>query len=158
MAKANKSKDRFPLSKKWVGNVRAYAPPRGKLGGSFEELQAAGCIQCENENCRALFPCLMQETRNNVCDGCPVWERLGPKCEAFRKYHTAFLQAEVDANAWKEAIKPHNLPEGHEHANKSIEQLGKLLGLGIRATRRLKQRGELVKALACMNQQPSSVE
>lgn len=152
MAKANKPKERFPLSKKWIGKVRAYAPPRGTLGGSFEELQAAGCIQCENEACRNLFPFLMGETKNNCCDGCPVWDRLGPKCEAFRKYHTAFQQAEADANAWKEAIRPHNLPAGHEHADKSIEQLSKILGLGVRATRRLKQAGKLVEALACLNQ------
>jgi len=53
-----------------------------------------------------MFEGLMIATHCNPCDGCPQWENIGPECECFREYHTAWkkaiAQVQADIQAEKE--------------------------------------------------------
>jgi len=83
-----------------------FAPPQGILGASFNQANEAKCLQAEFPSLRRIFEGLMITTRSNPCNECPRWESIGPECECFRKYHTAWkvaiAQVQADARAEKE--------------------------------------------------------
>ena len=67
-----------------------FYSPNGKLMCNFEEAQSTGCIQAETNNAMLMFSSLMIVTNINPCNGCPVWDRVGPECGCFQKYHTGY--------------------------------------------------------------------
>ena len=124
-----------------------YEPPDGVLGGTFKELMAAGCIQAETVDMLPMFRALMIGTHKNPCNGCPAWAAQGPKCRAFRVYHSVWREHEAAAaKRTAEALsatEPHNVPVGHPLAGLSIKSIAKRLGVSIAEVRRRKAAGAL---------------
>ncbi len=121
-----------------------WLPPRGILGGNFATLRDSGCIQAENDSLRDLFLGLMAMTGCNPCNGCPVWDRVGPGCKAFQEHHTAYL-------GWKQthdeeiqlAITPRNATQDSKFAGMNMKQIAAALGISINEARRRKMAGTL---------------
>lgn len=78
--------------------------PPGQLTATFDQLFEADCIQTGSDLHNSvhaakkahgmMFELLMQTTRNNPCDGCPVMETKGNRCGAFKLYHTSQAAAQ----------------------------------------------------------------
>lgn len=146
MEKKKKDNSFFPRSTqgRWRGQ---FASPTGTISATREELQQAGCINAEDAT---MFAFIMQKTANNPCNGCGQWHSDGPACKAFQAHHSAykrFLQSEASRKAeQKEAVTPHNAPEGHPFAKMNMKQIAEALGISKNEAVRRKQAGTLLTA------------
>ncbi len=121
-----------------------YFPPNGTLDGTFDQLQAAGCIQCELEQLRVLFIGLQSATRGNVCDGCPVWSQKGPACAAFSQYHSAARAVREDSErSLIKATTPQTNSGNPELSCMSMKMIAEKLGISLSEARRRKAAGTL---------------
>lgn len=134
---------RFPRHER--GPYRGqYCDPEGRLTGTFDQLMAAGCLQAEVPGLLMIFRLLMVETSANPCAGCPVWNRKGPECGAFREYHSAYAQSvKKQEQVIKDATTPNNVPAEHPLAGLSIKKIAEKLGVSISEVRRRKANGTL---------------
>jgi hypothetical protein len=113
------------------------AAPAGILDAEFDQLKAAGCVQCEHEDLRPMFIGLIQATKGNVCDGCPAYK--GGTCPAFKQYHTGAPRTVVSMPP----PKKENVPEDHPLAGLSVKQIAAKLNISIGEVRRRKMAGTL---------------
>lgn len=131
-------------NKRHKNRMKTRMPPVGRLTGSFEDLQAAGCIQAEMESLRPIFVGLMDMTNCNPCNGCPIWDQLGEDCKAFAKFHSYAIESRYQAKVeLEQATTPHNIPSGHEFQGMSVKQIAAKLGVSIGEVRRRKLAGTL---------------
>ena len=147
MQKTYKKKAPQPFPIGYKGQYRGqYLPPRGLLKATFEQAQAAGCIQAIDQK---VFDGLMKVTCNNPCNGCPQWADGGPKCGAFQQYHLAWARHQEalknKAEADKAAVTPHNAPAGHPFAKMNMKQIAQELGVSLSEARRRRAAGTLLE-------------
>ena len=113
---------------------------------NFRLLHEAGCIQtlCDvytdsNEAKKQgyiRFCQIMILTNLDPCPGCPIF----PKCEAYKKYHTAPKEEKVKREAKiKDATTADNGPFG----SMSVKQIAEKFGISKSEVRRLKVSGKL---------------
>lgn len=78
---------------------RDFLPPIGILKAEFNEAGAADCMQARPLLPKACFDSLMSVTKFNPCNGCSTWQQIGPECQCFQQYHTAFRAAKAKVAA-----------------------------------------------------------
>lgn len=106
----------------------------------FDTLMAEGCIQCENEGLRELWPLLVIETQRDPCTtGCPAFK--GGACLAYQKYsRMAIRERGNKAVTLKAATTPNN--GSGEWAGLSMKQIAAKEGISLNEARKRKREGK----------------
>ena len=106
----------------------------------FDTLMAEGCIQCESESLRELWPLLVIETQRDPCTtGCPAFE--DGACLVYQKYsRTAILERTDKAAMLKAATTPNN--GSGEWVGLTMKQIAAKEGVSLNEARKRKRGGK----------------
>lgn len=106
----------------------------------FDTLMAEGCIQCEFEGLRKIWPHLVIETQRDPCTtGCPAFK--GGACSAYQKYNRTVIHERVNkATTLKAATTPNN--GSGEWAGLSMKQIAAKEGISLNEARKRKRGGK----------------
>ena len=95
-----------------------------------------GCIQCESEGLRELWPLLVIGTLGDPCTtGCPAFK--GGACLAYRKYSRTVFRGRANKAA---ATTPNN--GSGEWAGLSMKQIAAKEGISLNEARKRKREGK----------------
>ena len=117
--------------------------PVGCLRCDFDGLKKAGCIQCETDDLKPMFFALMMATLWNPCYGCPVWRDKGDQCEAFRRFHSAWHDKQLERDRRIVSATGPCQKNGEKWEGYSVAKIAEELGLSKSEVRRRKVAGTL---------------
>jgi len=116
--------------------------PVGSLGGSFWQLQDAGCIQCEVDSLMPIFQALKTAMMGNICDGCPeMWN--GPSCKAYKLYHSESINQQLQRDRRIVSATGPCDKNGSDWESYSVAEIAAELGVSKNAVRKMKVAGTL---------------